>query len=335
VEVLYCGWRNTDLRDIEWWQLRLAESGEEVRLFTLHLKASQGSDNEQRRLLECIVLRNYLDTLPEDLPFIVAGDLNVYWGSEPAYELLLSEGPGQLHDPIDQTGYWHNSITYAPIHTPRALAPARDMVGEQPAAWMTASTRGHVSVEVSSGIITAVAVSQPGEADGAQVQPLLEQTKETTQSPVAQALGDCAYSTRDSISGAHKAGVEMVTKMPSPPKKRYGPEAFEVRVEGREARCPSRSSCTQVARRSLSVPPEFHERRERERYARSPEGREVVKRRVVVEHGIGRLKNLGAGRARYFGRARTRAQWLWSAAVANLSLLWGGHAAQDGCAAVA
>lgn len=222
--------------------------------------------------------------------------------------------------------------------------------------------KGHVSVEVSSGIITAVAVSRPGEADGAQVQRLLEQTKDTTQLPVEQALGDCAYSTRDSISGARKAGVEIVTKMPSPPKKRYGPESFQVSTDGGEARCPLgvrsaqvrkrgaghihywseedcgrcplKASCTKAARRSLHVPPDFHERRERERYARSPEGREVLKRRVVVEHGIGRLKNLGAGWARYFGRSKTQAQWLWSAAVVNLSLLWGWNAAQNGCAAV-
>jgi transposase len=223
--------------------------------------------------------------------------------------------------------------------------------------------KGHVSVEVSSGIITAVAVSRPGEADGAQVEPLLEQTKETTQLPVEQALGDCAYSTRDSISAAQKAGVEIVAKMPSPPKKRYGPEVFQVRADGREAkcpsgvqsvqvkkrgtgyvhlwseedcgRCPSRSSCTKAARRSLRVPPDFHERRERERYAHSPEGRKVLKRRVVVEHAIGRLKNRGAGRARYFGRMKTRAQWLWSAAVVNLSLVWSAETAQNGYAMVA
>jgi len=223
--------------------------------------------------------------------------------------------------------------------------------------------KGHVSVDVRSGIITAVAVSQPGEADGAQVEALLEQTKETTQLPVEQVLGDCAYSTRDSLSGAQKAGVEIVTKMPSPPQNRYGPEAFAVSADGRAAtcplgvqsaqvkkrgagyvhfwskeecgQCPSKACCTKVVRRSLHVPPDFHERRERERYARSPEGREVLKRRVVVEHGIGRLKNLGAGRARYFGRAKTRAQWLWSAAVANLSVLWGGSAAQNSCMAVA
>jgi len=43
---------------------------------------------------------------------------------------------------------------------------------------------------------------------------------------------------------------------------------------------------------------------------------------VVVEHAIGRLKHLGAGASRYFGQLKTKAQWMWSAAVANLSLVW-------------
>lgn len=34
------------------------------------------------------------------------------------------------------------------------------------------------------------------------------------------------------------------------------------------------------------------------------------------------MKNLGAGTARFFGRAKTKAQWLWSAAVANLQRIW-------------
>jgi hypothetical protein len=42
----------------------------------------------------------------------------------------------------------------------------------------------------------------------------------------------------------------------------------------------------------------------------------------VVEHAIGRIKYLGAGTARYFGRTKTKAQWLWTAAVVNLSLTW-------------
>jgi len=117
VEVLDYGWLDTDLRDIDWWQLREVGSGEEFRLFTLHLKASQGSSEEQQRLEEATVLRDYLDTLPPDLPVVVAGDWNIYYAGEPAYQLLLSAGIGQLFDPIDQTGYWHNNASYAIIHT--------------------------------------------------------------------------------------------------------------------------------------------------------------------------------------------------------------------------
>jgi len=72
----------------------------------------------------------------------------------------------------------------------------------------------------------------------------------------------------------------------------------------------------------LLVPPDFHDRRQRERYANSERGRRRLRQRVVAEHGIGRLKKRGAGAARYCGRAKTRAQLFWTAAVANLSLAW-------------
>ena len=89
--------------------------------------------------------------------------------------------------------------------------------------------------------------------------------------------------------------------------------------------CPLKERCTTAARRMLTVPPDFHERRERERYARSPEGREQLRERVVVEHAIGRLKKRGAGQARYLGRRKTRLQWVLTAAAVNLSLAWGGE----------
>ncbi len=55
----------------------------------------------------------------------------------------------------------------------------------------------------------------------------------------------------------------------------------------------------------------------------SDEGRTMLRKRMTVEHGLGRLKNLGAGTARYFGRAKTQSRWLWTAAAANLSVAWG------------
>lgn len=214
--------------------------------------------------------------------------------------------------------------------------------------------KAHIALELSSGVITAVDVTAPAQADGAQIKSLLEKTQQTTELPVEQALGDTAYSSRTAIAAADEVGVELVTKMPSPPKGRYGPGAFQVSADGKNARCPAgipsaravrradalvhhwspescggcrlRDTCTKAAARTLFVPPDFHERRERERYASSTSGRSVLRQRIAVEHGFGRLKNLGAGAARYFGRANTHAQWLWTAAAANLSIVWGPRA---------
>lgn len=210
--------------------------------------------------------------------------------------------------------------------------------------------KAHIAVESSSGVITAVEMTAPAQPDGAQVKLLLEQTQQTTALPVPQALGDTAYSTRTAIAQAAEAGVELVSKMPSPPQGRFGPGDFDVSQDGKTAYCPAgvssakvkrnlgsyvhvwspdvcgpcpqKQACTKALARSLSVPIDFHERRQRERRAHSPEGRALLRQRTTVEHAIGRLKNLGAGTSRYFGRAKTRAQWLWTAAVANLSLIW-------------
>ena len=161
------------------------------------------------------------------------------------------------------------------------------------------------------------------------------------------------------IAQAHEAQVELRTKMPSLRKGgRYGPADFRVSGDGKIAHCPAgaasvevrrrgkghlhlwsaeicgscplKAVCTTAARRTLAVAPDFHDRRERERYARSEDGRQRLRERMAAEHAIGRLKNLGAGTARRCGRAKTKAQWLWSAAVANLSLIWGSDVAHDG-----
>lgn len=215
--------------------------------------------------------------------------------------------------------------------------------------------KGHLAVDIDSRIITAVEMTAPGEADGSQVKPLLEQTEKTTGSEVVGGVGDSAYSSRKALAQAQEVGVDLKTKMPAGRKDRYGPGDFQVSEDRRTAHCPAgfpsarqapsqrglvhywseeqcgtcplKQRCTSAQRRTLRVAEDFHERRERERYARSPEGRQLLRQRVVVEHALGRLKNLGAGTARYFGRAKSKAQWQWAAAVANLCLVWGQAAA--------
>ncbi|MBM3316545.1 MAG: hypothetical protein FJY75_01705 [Candidatus Eisenbacteria bacterium] len=115
VEVVASGWLSTALRTIDWWHLYWPATGEEFRVYTLHLKASQGY--EQQRLAECTILRTALAGLDEGLPFLVAGDYNIYTATEPAYQHLTAEGPGRLFDPIDQEGHWHDNPAYAAIHT--------------------------------------------------------------------------------------------------------------------------------------------------------------------------------------------------------------------------
>lgn len=214
--------------------------------------------------------------------------------------------------------------------------------------------KAHIGVEETSGIVTAVAVGSPQEAEGHKVGELIAQTETITGLQVGGALGDCAYSTAEAQKQAKELGIELKTKMPSPPKGRFGPGDFKVSDDRRSAFCPAghpslklynakdgvlhtwsrehcggcplKAKCVKGKAKQLLVRADYHDRRRRERYARSEEGRAELRRRVVVEHGIGRIKGLGAGTARYFGRTKTLGQWTWTAAVANLSLIWAHNA---------
>lgn len=210
--------------------------------------------------------------------------------------------------------------------------------------------KAHVAVDTASGVVTAVTVSAPAESEGSQIHTLLEMTKASTGSEIEQAVGDSAYSTRVAQAEAAREQIELITKMPGPPAGKFGPGDFTVSKDGRTAQCPAghpstkvrrskasvvhawgpalcgacplRGRCTKAKQRTLFVPPDFHTRRSRERFAHSPQGRALLRTRLAVEHAIGRLKNLGAGAARSCGRAKACAQWFWTAAVANLMLAW-------------
>jgi len=111
----------TPLRDFsEYVFSNAAMGGEQFRMYSGHLKASSGSDNEQRRLAEAEVLRGELDDLPAGSMFMFCGDFNLYSSFEPAYQLLLGLGDnpnGRLLDPINRPGAWNNSVSFAEIHT--------------------------------------------------------------------------------------------------------------------------------------------------------------------------------------------------------------------------
>jgi hypothetical protein len=113
----------TALRDIDEWTL--FPSGYEsadasFRIYAVHLKASTGSDNEQKRLAEVQNMRARMESFPPGQSYIVTGDCNIYTSSELAYQYMLSSAvglAGVVQDPIDRPGNWHDGSSFASIHT--------------------------------------------------------------------------------------------------------------------------------------------------------------------------------------------------------------------------
>jgi PKD repeat protein/subtilisin-like proprotein convertase family protein len=109
----------TDLRDINEFKLVHLLSGDTLRIFSVHLKASNTAPDEDQRALEVDSLRKYTNALPAGTNFLICGDFNIYKSSEQAYQKLLAVTPGadgHFIDPITMTGTWNN-IAYAPYHT--------------------------------------------------------------------------------------------------------------------------------------------------------------------------------------------------------------------------
>lgn len=109
----------TALRDINEFKLVHISTGDTIRIFSLHLKASSGVANENLRAAEVDSLRKFTNALPGGSKFIVCGDFNIYGSTEPAYTKLLqvtAGNTGHFYDPITMTGVWNNPA-FAINHT--------------------------------------------------------------------------------------------------------------------------------------------------------------------------------------------------------------------------
>ncbi|MCB0382229.1 MAG: hypothetical protein KDD05_02675, partial [Psychroserpens sp.] len=91
-----------------------------IDFIVCHLKASNGTENQAYRLEMVEDLVAYLDTLPADRNVVLAGDLNVYTNSEPAFEELLdidNNNNIDFIDPANRVGSWHNNTNYIEVMT--------------------------------------------------------------------------------------------------------------------------------------------------------------------------------------------------------------------------
>ncbi|MFN8142897.1 MAG: T9SS type A sorting domain-containing protein [Bacteroidia bacterium] len=109
----------TSLRDISQFTLVFLPTGDTLRIYAVHLKASSGSANEQQRASEVDALRAVTDALPSGSDFIVCGDFNIYGSYESAYQKLLQAHAGtdgKFYDPLNLSGTW-NDYSYRIYHT--------------------------------------------------------------------------------------------------------------------------------------------------------------------------------------------------------------------------
>jgi hypothetical protein len=92
----------------------------ELRLYSVHLKASNTSSDAQQRLREATGLRDTMNALPAGTHAIVLGDFNIYSGLEAAFTKFLesqANDVGRLYDPLNAPLITWNTASLSTIHT--------------------------------------------------------------------------------------------------------------------------------------------------------------------------------------------------------------------------
>ena len=190
---------------------------------------------------------------------------------------------------------------------------------------------------------------------------LVERSEASTGMPVEQALGDAAYGDGDTRQAFADAGRALIARVPGRPNRSHFPkEDFRIDLAAGACICTA-GNVTRILRPSgtrtdpagrirrlkgfrfdaavCGVCPlqpqcvvgspgrtaQLHPQEALLQQARALQQSEAFagyrQRRVVVEHRLAWLVQLGIGQARYFGRAKTRFQLYLAATVANLTLL--------------
>jgi len=88
-----------------------------LSVYSAHLKASNGSQEENLRFAEAKEFKKHLSNKSEVKNIIFGGDLNIYKSSEKAYTEITTGQDIPLYDPIFSPANWHNNSSYSNIHT--------------------------------------------------------------------------------------------------------------------------------------------------------------------------------------------------------------------------
>jgi hypothetical protein len=221
--------------------------------------------------------------------------------------------------------------------------------------------KGSLAVDTGNQIITAVDVITASAPDSHNAGALIEQSERATSSSVTTVLGDGAYGTVDVRLEAQDSQRMLVAPLPQPPQTgRFSKNDFVISPDHTQVTCPagctttrwfpgtdktkrgssfkrkkftfSKIQCGSCSLRQHCLGPKtpfrtvtvhehealLHEARE---FQRTALFRHLYRKRVVAEHRIARLVQLGLRKARYFGSRKVLFQLAMTAAVANLTLV--------------
>jgi hypothetical protein len=219
--------------------------------------------------------------------------------------------------------------------------------------------KGSIAVDEDTQIIVGLAVLCGDAGDATDVLALVEQVESNTELAVLETTGDCAYGggpTREAFAEAQR---DLLAKVPQEASRNglFAKSAFDIDLQNERvtcpggqvatsfsttpegaktflfgsvcAGCPLRALCTtSKTGRSVSVHPQEAMLQSARAHQRTPEGRARLRERVVVEHRLARLSQLGISQARYVGREKTRLQLSIACALANFRWVWNWEARQ-------
>jgi hypothetical protein len=245
-----------------------------------------------------------------------------------------------------------------PGRSPSATDPeARH--GRKSASKKFVGHKAEIVVDVESQIILATTVLGGDEGDATDVLAVVQQGERNTGQEIEETKGDCAYGSGETRQAFVDEQRTLTARVPQEgsnrglfPKSRFELDVLNAAVtcpaghttrEYREekdggkvfmfgavcAGCPLRAACTTAAEgRSVRMHPQEALLQDARTRQQTPEGRAALRERVVVEHRLARMGQLGAGQARYRGRRKTKFQIALLATIANLRWTWNWAAAQ-------
>jgi hypothetical protein len=212
-----------------------------------------------------------------------------------------------------------------------------------------------VAVDMDSQLIGGVQVLAGNAGDQEKALELVHQTERVMEAQAEETVGDCAYGggpTRRVFAEENRA---LTAKVPVSSNGDCFPKTdFAIDLEKMEAGCPAgqttndyrsagegqggrfqfaaaacqscplREQCVRgQGPRTISIQAEEALQQQARAHNQTEAGRKSLRERVVVEHRLARLVQLGIRKSRYYGRTKTCLQVVMAAVVANVSLVAG------------